>query len=224
MPPSIMSDDTYVLYGGQTGTSAASQRDAAYIIAEQLAEEELGTFLTETRTTGTYPIPVPGRSLQLGRKRVHSIDSVVLMHGCSLDCTIDECDGCAFIINSDAGIIKVTPKWGSVPSCTCGCGAAKGYPYLYRIVYTAGCGSGINTHPNFLLALTIVAEIALQQITDPGASQGGPGDPGIQSWSNMRYRQENRWPAMSRLGLSPRAQYATHLLRGFKKRRALKLG
>ncbi|MBT7009794.1 hypothetical protein HN960_05160, partial [Candidatus Peregrinibacteria bacterium] len=50
-----MTEDIYVEYGGQTGTSTATQRQNAFLIAEQRASKYIGTFLLPTIVTGTYP-------------------------------------------------------------------------------------------------------------------------------------------------------------------------
>lgn len=222
LTPRIMTDAILAVYAPNAiNGSSPAQRLGAYVIAEQLGSEEIGTFLKPVTVSGTYPIPFPGRRVQLRKKRVHSVSSVALIHMCVHTCVLDECDQCAFIMNDIAGIIDVRWKWSP---CSCGC-ACTGYPMGLRVMYTAGLASGLATHPNLLNALSIVSELALEQIVDPSRALGGPGDPGILSWRNLGYFQQNVSPICTRFGRSPRANYAANLMRAFKNGpRALQLG
>ena len=43
--PIILTDDIFVQYGGQTGSSTPLQRQGAYWVAEKQATNYIGTFL-----------------------------------------------------------------------------------------------------------------------------------------------------------------------------------
>jgi hypothetical protein len=226
LTPSVLTDVLYEAYGGDVNIATPGQRNAAYVIGETLVARELGAFLSPLRVTGSYAVPFPGRNLQLNNKRVHSVDAISYVHGCMHSCLVDSCSGgdaCAFIINGEEGVIKVTHKAGACCSCNyCSCGGS--FTYALKVVYTSGLSSAYAAHPILLMALTQVAGLALQQIIDPAGAAGGVGDPGLKEWSNMRYRQVMVDGVVSALGASPIAQYATGLLKGLKRMRAMRLG
>ena len=51
--PIILSDAIFTLYGGHTGSSVPAQRQAAYLIAEMAASDDISSFLLPTIVTGT---------------------------------------------------------------------------------------------------------------------------------------------------------------------------
>lgn len=222
----ILTDDIFTTYGGATGTSTAAQRQAAYAIAEGEAVTEIGTFVAPTTVTGTYTWPLFGENMQLQHTHLSNVLGVVGIHEAGCNCADDayELDGCAWIINADGGLVSLRECSNTAKaSCAgCNCGQA-GSALQARIVYTAGLPAAAASDPRLLLGLVTAADLALQQITDQCAAEGGPGDPGVQSYGSIGYN-ESRFPLrQTAFGPSARANYAAGLLREFKFNRALRL-
>lgn len=227
--PSILTDDIFVAYGGQTGTSTAAQRTAAYAIAEGQAAQEIGTFVAPTTVTGTYSWPPMGQPMKLEQDRLTSVASVTAIHEAGCDCANDSIEivGCAWILDPDNGVVDLrecgNTAQANCAGCCCG-GSVGGVPYQVRIVYTAGLPVGAASDPRLLLGLTTAADLALGQIIDPSGAEGGPGDPGVESYSTSGYTEKRTKLRMTAFGSSARANYAAKMMRHFKYKGALKLG
>jgi len=230
--PDILTDDIFVAYGGATGTTTAAQREAAYDIAESQAAEEVGTFLQPTDVTGTYSWPIIfGIPLQLPYTYLNSVASVTSIHEAGCDCADDsiELEGCAWIKDAPGGLVDLrecgnTLK-ASCSGCRCG-GVGWAGAYQARIVYNAGLPASAASDSVILMALTVAARLALEQITDPEAAAGGAGDPGIKSFRSLTYsetRAESSYKNTA-FGSSAKANYAANLLKVYKYKRAFKMG
>lgn len=228
---SILTDQIFVDYGGQTGTSTPTQRNAAYQIAEQFAIEEIGTLLTPILITGTFPWPLSDSRLQLPYSHVCSIQGVTTIHDNGCDCSsgggvsTTELSGCAHIIDSQAGIIDLRECGQLVKSsagcCTC---TTSGMPLLVRVAYTVGHPAGaVAANASALMGLTVAADLALEQIIDPAGAEAGPGDASITSFSDTGYSETRQFLAETAFGGSPRANYAARMLRPLKVKRAFRL-
>lgn len=229
--PQILTDDIFSSYGGATGTSTPAQRQAAYCIAEGEAATEIGTFVAPTTVTGTHAWPPMGEPVMLQYTHLNSIGAVTALHDVGCDCEDDAVtlEGCAWILDVDGSIISLrecnATAQGSCARANCSCGIwNSGRPYRARIAYTAGLPTEAASDPRLLLGLVTVADLALQQIVDQCAAEGGPGDPGVQSYSSIGYSETRFNLRMTAFGPSARANYAANLLREFKYKRALKLG
>ena len=222
--PQVLTEAIFSAYGGETGTATSAQITAAFCVGEQLIQQQIGTFLTPTSVTGTLvsALAMLG-TLYLEHSYLRTIDGVVLRceDSCS-GCDTTDYTACAHIKNFQQSIIELRLD---ASSPLCGSCAGCGRPLSFWIDYTAGIPPGqAESSPTMLLALTTIADIALEQITDPGASEGGPGDPGVQSWSSFKYREE-RVPLIAHaVGSSARANYAANLVRPWRVKRSLKLG
>ncbi len=223
--PTILTDAIFAEYGGVVANNAEGQRQTAYAIAEGQAAQEIGTFIQPTVVTGTYSWPMG--VLKLDHDRIISLNSVVAIHDAGCDCADNsvEISGCAWIKSIEAGIIDVRECGNTVKaSCTgCGCGQGGAGPFQVRVVYQAGLPTTALTDPRLLLGLVTAADLALEQITDPSGAEGGPGDPGVQSFSSIRY-SEKRFPLkMTAFGASARANFAARTISPFKNKSALGL-
>jgi hypothetical protein len=99
------------------------------------------------------------------------------------------------------------------------------FPYQALIAYTAGLPTGVAAlDPRLHQALTIAAEIALLEIIDPAANEGGPGDPGINEFVNMGYGEKRVHLLRTTFGNSARANKAKQLVSHLHMKTALKLG
>ena len=230
--PSILTDAIFTAYGGQTGTSTATQRTAAYCIAEGKAVEEIGTFVAPTTITGTYQWPPMSQMVKLDHDFISSIVSVTAIHeaGCECADTSIEIEGCAWVTDADNGIIDVRQVGNTVrSSCAscCSCSSSPwgyGTPYQFQVVYQAGLPVEAASDPRLLLGLTTFADLALEQMIDPSGAEGGPGDPGVQSFGAGGYAETRTKLKRTSMGSSARANYGANMLREFKAMGAMKLG
>jgi hypothetical protein len=227
---SVLTDDIYTSFGGSLDNSTATQRNNAYMIAEQFAIQEIRTFLVPTSVSGTFAWPVDER-LIAPHTHLRSISSLTAIHEAGCDCADDqvELSGCAWIMDYEAGIISLREcnNGGSgQPAISCGCNTSGYYgrPLLYQITYEAGLQAGlVAANPSALMGLTVAAELVLEQIIDPHAAEGGPGDPSLTNFSDTGYSATRQYLRMTAFGGSPRANYAARMLRPLKFKRALKL-
>lgn len=225
----IMNDTIYAEFGGDTDSTTASQRNNAYQIAEQFAIQEISTFLVPTTISGTFAWPQHNLRFNLPHTHVRTVSSLTAIHEAGCDCADDqvELSGCAWIIDHRAGIVDLRQcgNQSGQPSIACGCTyRAHGEPLLYQIVYEAGIEAGrVAANASSLQGLTIAAELALEQITDPSAAEGGPGDPSLTNFSDTGYSATRQFLVMTAFGGSPRANYAARMLAPLKFKRALRI-
>lgn len=219
LAPVILTDSLFFAHEPAcllTGTS--TQRQTAYLVAEQQMMRELDTFLLPTTVTGTFLWPFQN-PLVLPHERLQSIDSVVGLSADDCSCVLTEYDACAFMRDSvgyiDARLVEGAWARG------CGCGGAG--LYQIRVAYTAGLPTGVAAGDLALhQALSDAAAIALAEVVDPGSNEGGPGAPGILSWSADRYSETRVPPRKTAFGQTARATYIANLVRHLKRFRALK--
>ena len=211
--PIILTDAIFIAYGGHTGTTTTAQRNAAYLISEMLATEEVGSFFLPTTITGTH---IPDSSpLTLDYGYVNAVNLVRF---------IDEEDT---VYWSQAGTdnyyvsIRGNGKRGQIDIdylvAHCNCCSAGQYPYKVQVVYNAGLQSGTSYHPDVLLALTTYADITINEII--GYGNEAPGDIGVQEFSNQQYKESRVALLRTTFGTSARAQFATKLLNRLRKLR-----
>jgi len=217
--PIILTDAIYIAYGGHTGTTVDAQRNAAFLIAEMAATEDIGSFLLPTVFTGTYS-PDYGEPLMLSHGYVNSVNVVRF---------IDEKD---YIYWSQEGTanyyvsIRGDGKRGILDIdyliAHCNCCTASQLPYKVQVVYNAGLQSGTSYHPDVLLALTTYADIIVNELI--GYGNEAPGDIGVQEFSNQQYKESRVALLRTQFGTSARAQFASKLLTRLRKLRYVGMG
>lgn len=199
--PIILTDAIFTLYGGETGSSSAGQRAAAYLGAEIEMSGYIQTYLLPTSVTGSFPYPIQNQPIMLDHTYIHSLNSVILFDDVGVSCDLLQTNGCGIIFDNTWGYVHVRDVWGA---CHC-----HGDPihYLVQIGYTAGLPSGTSFNPLMLQSLVALADILLKDMTDPDALEGGAGDPGVRSWSDMAHSEVRNIgnAAPTSLGTSPRA-------------------
>jgi len=204
--PIILTDDIFVQYGGQTGTFTVAQRNAAYLVSEKRTTKYIGTFLLPTIVTGTYPYN-NNNFIVTDYGYVHSIKSAKLLSVNNLNtCDLSSSDGCAFIFEDTFGYLNF-----SCVQTQCNCTGWE-LPYQYQISYEAGLPTGTANQPDVLMALTIIAQETLNEMSFPSASES-PGARGITRWSSLEYSEERKGWATTALGSSARSALAADLLR-----------
>ena len=174
----ILTDNVFVAYGGQTGTSTAAQRQSAYLLAEEQMTEHLMSFLLPTIISGTSWYK--GGTLfetEFGNvTRVLNFSSVNVEQLSPLTTSINT--GSVLVRNAEFGYLDVIlpcDYWNI---------------YSNTVVYESGFSTGTSTSPTMLSALTLAAQINLNE-WDASLSNEGTADVGVQSFSNQSYA-ENR--------------------------------
>ena len=201
--PIILTDDIFVAYGGQTGSMTAAQRNAAYLIAEKQATKFYNTFLLPTVVTGTFPYS-PRIVTEYGY--VQEILSVkILSKDSYVDCNLQSDNACVFVWDDTFGYMDV----GCLMSI-CNCRGVL-VPYQVQSAYRAGLPTGVATQPDVLLALTMAAQISLNEMVYPSQNEG-TGDIGIEEFRSLDYSEKRKALKNTVFGNSAKAQKIAGLL------------
>jgi hypothetical protein len=200
-----------------------SQRQNSYVIAESRMIEQIGTFLLPTTVTGTFMWPQSSQPIVLPHRFLTSIDRLVIQsfEG-ECNCDLTQNAGCGLIRNGIGYIDARVTEFAATSYCSCGGG---GWLYQAQVTYTAGLPTGTAANDTRLHnALAIVAYEALTQMVEPGLGAGGPGNPGVTSFSTMGYSETFNKESLqkTKLGNSALANYAASLVSHYKKKRALR--
>lgn len=208
--PQILTDNVFVQYGGQTGTSTQAQRQAAYLMAEEQMVEHLSAFLTPTIVTGSAWYRGQGTlfETEFGHiRQILYIQAKTVVQVNPLDTNIYT--GSALIRNAEYGYIDVNfPAYYRVQY---------GYGSLYEnmVVYESGLATGTASSPIMLAALTIAAQINLNEM-DISLTNEGTGDVGIQSFTNQGYSEQRVKLGRNAFGSSALAQRAARLVKKYR--------
>lgn len=237
--PIILNTSIFTSYGGRTGTFTANQLQNSYLVAEMQVSQYIGTLLLPTVVTGTYPYMNSERLVtDYGYvSRLLAVNVLSKKAGCTT-CSLQDNDGCGYIYEDTYGYIDFKQvqficggAWwggwygGGYPPPYI---QTASYPYQIQLTYEAGLPTGTANLPGVLEALTIMAQIDLNE-KDPGNAgvNEGVGDIGIQRFSSMDYSETRRDSSMKRtaLGNSAKAMRAALLLDNSirKARRALRM-
>ena len=207
--PLILNDSIFVENGGQTGTWTATQRTNAYRIAEQQATNYIGTFLLPTIVTGTWGY-TPRVVTDYGY--VQQVFSVNLLSKNNLTtCVLQSDSGCVFIWEDTYGYLDVSCI---INSCNC---SGLLYPYQVQVAYQAGLPTGVATQPAMLLALTMAAQISLNEMSFPSLNES-TGDIGVKSFASLDYREERVKMRRTVFGTSAKAEKIANLIDGVVKK------
>lgn len=230
--PIILDVPTFVSYGGKTGTFAPAQLQSSFLIAEMRATRYIGTLLLPQTVTGTFPF--------MGQKRLHTdfgyVNSILAVDVVSKNiftrCDLVHNTGCVFLYEDTFGYLDVQSV---LTACNLAYLGSYGLPYpsfpptvpqiydfmspyQFNITYNAGLPTGVASMPGILEALTIAAQIDLNE-KDPGNAgmNEGVGDVAISEFSDFGYRgyrEKRKDSALKRtaFGGSAKANYAASLI------------
>jgi hypothetical protein len=211
--PVILTDSIFNTYGGETGTSSVTLRNAAYSIAENQMVEHLNAYLQPTIVTGTYFWP-PADPLELDNGYVEQILGLTLYSANEQFhvYTISEISKYVLIRNARCGYIDILR-----------CPLGWIHPHTLSIVTQSGLSSIITSQSTFLLALTMAAQIILNElVNDFTLVNEGVGDIGIQEFSNQFYHEIRTKLGHSAFGSSAKANMIARLVKGLRARSALR--
>lgn len=226
----ILNDATFGEYGGLTGTFTSSQLRSSYWLAEMQATSYIGAPLLPVIVTGTYPY--------MGQQRIATdygyVQELLALYILSQNeyatiATLKSTKGAAFIYQDTFGYVDIHQimnaanagylgYWGvPVPTFPPTYPNVYNYadPYQFLLTYRAGLPTGTANQPGILEALTILAQIDLNE-KQPGLvdMNESAGDIGVQSFRSMDYA-ENRGAhslVKTALGESPKAMRAKRLI------------
>jgi hypothetical protein len=219
--PIILTDALYAEYGGKgTGTFTHSQLQSSYLLAEQQVSRYLGTLLLPQVVTGTYAYAHKDRLITDYGYVSRLISVGISSKKDSATCDLQAHDGCGFIYDDTYGYIDFKMVAGA-----CGFSWYSGWPYSnfafvstpyqVNVVYEAGLPTGTANLPGVLEALTIMAQIDLNE-KEPGlvGVNEGVGDVGIAKFTSIDYTEQRRPSSqyMNILGDSPKAMRAVKIL------------
>jgi hypothetical protein len=201
--PQVLTDNVFIQYGGQTGTSTVAQRQAAYLLAEEQMTEHLSAFLVPTIITGS--IYWKGGTLfeaEFGHiQQVFAVSAKVIRQINPLETEIYT--GSALIRNAEYGYID------SIFPCP------YGRIYSTEAAYLSGLATGTVTSPTILGALSLAAQINLNE-WDVSLSNEGVADVGIEQFSNQSYSEKRKYLGRTIFGDSPMAQRVARITKKYR--------
>lgn len=209
--PQVLTDDIFLLYGGQTGTSSPAQREVAYTLAEEQMVEYINSYITPTVVTGTY-LWRGHNPLELDYGWIISVSQVSL-NSVKAECTISTATGCHAVRNAQYGYLDV----GYLANCG-GCSGIVGLPpYNVTVVYESGLATGTYNSKSMLMALTLAAQLNLNEI-DVSLSNESFADGAIEFFINQRYHEKRLKNYHTAFGNSALAKRIALLARKFRAR------
>lgn len=218
----ILNDANYVDYGGLTGTFSHNQLLSSYWLAEMQVTAYIGTPLLPVVVTGTYAYQgTPRIATDYGYVSqllaVHILSQNAFSSSCNLKSTV----GCGFIYNDTFGYIDVKQVMNSCNIAYAGYWGVpfptfppmyppmynQSFPYQFQIAYEAGLPTGTANQPGIMEALTILAQIDLNE-KSPGLVDvnEGIGDIGIQSFRSIDYAETRKANSLVNTALGNSAQ------------------
>lgn len=220
LAPVILSDALFFAYVPTChNTGTFTQRRAAYIMAEQQMMDELGTFLVPTIITGSMMWPDFPRPLLVPYDRIQAIPRVVVT-AFKGDDTLETYE------NAGQGIIR--DGRGVIDALVTGYhyshhahDSMGGFMYQAIVTIQAGLPTGVSAVDTGLhMGLALAAEVALNEIVDPGSNEGGPGDPGVKQWGSLGYSETRQDLRRTAFGQTAKANYIQRLISHLKRVRS----
>lgn len=242
--PIILTDALFGEYGGLTGTFTHSQLNSSYWLAEMQVTNYIGAPLLPVVVTGTYPYTGLQRiSTDYGYVQELLALYILAQNEYATTASLKSTKGAAFIYVDTFGYVDVHQimnaanagylgYWGiPVPSFPPTYPNVYNYtnPYQFQLAYRAGLPTGTANQPGILEALTIVAQIDLNE-KQPGLidMNESSGDVAIQSFRSLDYSENRGAHSLKRtaLGESPQAMRAARLIDMsiVKARKSLRIG
>lgn len=218
LTPQILTDSLFLAYGGLTGTSPTAMRQAAYGIAEHKASNDLGSYLVPTNVTGVYPFN-NNYKISTEHSYINRILDASIIYSNMIYCSCDTnlVSTCALINDDTYGYVDFLPIYTAL----CGmCGAGSGYPYKFQLTYNAGLPTGTTMNsPEILLALTVISQIYLNEMMHQGNESVG--DIGVKEFNTLDYHEVRYGLKKTTFGSSAQANFASNLLKGYRKTKGL---
>ena len=204
----ILTDEVFLVYGGQTGTSTSAQRQVAYLLAEEQLTEHLSSFLLPTVITGSARQEHSKiYTLEFGHVQNIYLASITTITNTN-PYTTKVYTGSAVISESQYGYINIY-----APACY-------GIFQNATVVYESGLATGTYTNPAVLSALSIAAQINLNEM-DVSLSNESTSDIGVQQFSNQSYSEMRTKMGKNAFGNSAMSQRAARLVKKYRSKPAI---
>lgn len=216
----ILNDVLYSQYGGLgTGSFSSAQLQSSYWLAEMQVSKYIGTLLLPHIVTGTMNYVGKDR-LATDYGYVHQILNVnVLSKKNCTTCDLQSNEGCAYIFEDTFGYIDFKQTALTLGmyyvGYPYGLYTAFNFPYQVQVVYEAGLPTGVATMPGILEALSILAQIDLNEKAPGIVGQNeGMGDIAIQQFRTLDYTEVRGAHSLVKtaLGESPKAMRAKRMI------------
>lgn len=215
--PQVLTDSIFVKYGGRIGTSTSQIREVAYLLAEEQMVEHLGTFLVPTIITGAVTHLRGGLYMTEFGNVTQVFTAYVDRIKSHSPIVTETFSGSSVIANSVQGYLGLDFTY----SCGGGCGGG-GAGFRYYSSYQSGLSTGTSNQPAMLTALTLAAQINLNEM-DVSLSNEGTADIGVQRFSNQAYSEERKHLLNTVFGNSAIAQRIARLVKKYRVRSAVLL-
>jgi hypothetical protein len=218
--PIFLTDTVFQNYGGQTGTSTAFARAAAYYIAEKEMSSHLHTLLQPTDVSGSYNWNA-GNPFEMDWGYINSIYGVSV--NTNLNTTyiysVNDMARAVFIRNAKYGIVNIS-SWPMMYQITSTAyPVASLQPYSILVTYNAGLPSGTSMQPDMMWCLTMAAQMVLNDMSVDGSmANEAPGGIGITKFANELYSESRTALGQSIFGASPISQNITRLVANLRAR------
>lgn len=219
--PIILNNQIFIENGGQTGTFTNTQLRNSYWLAEMEVSAYIGTLLLPTIVSGTYPVMHSSR-VKVDYGYVSEILGVnILTREKASNCDLTVREGCGYIYQDIYGYIDFK-RLTNVCSCNWWWYGSPyllyspSYPsYQVQIAYKAGLPTGTANLPGILEALTILAQIDLNEKV-PGlvGMNESPGDAPLTRFRSIDYAEGRKINMFIRtnMGQSPKVMRCKQLL------------
>lgn len=221
--PIILNDTDYVENGGALGSFTTNQRNASYQLAEMQVSAYIGTLLLPVIVTGTYPFQHKTR-IVTDYGYVHQLLSVnILTRSQATTCQLTSNDGCGYIYEDTFGYIDFKRLSSVCSGCNWNWWMGSPYPayvssdvpYQIQVAYQAGLPTGTANQPGIMEALTILAQIDLNEKV-PGmvGFNESSGDIPLTRFRGIEYAEGRKLSSFvkTNLGESSRAMRAKKLI------------
>lgn len=221
--PIILNNQDFIDNGGQTGSFSNTMLQNSYWLAEMQVSTYIGTLLLPTIVTGTYPFMHKAR-LVTDYGYVHQLLSVnILTREQANTCDLTAHAGCGYIYEDTFGYIDFKRLSSVCSACNWNWWMGSPYPayissdvpYQIQIAYQAGLPTGTANQPGILEALTILAQIDLNEKV-PGmvGMNESAGDMPLTRFRGIEYAEGRKLSSFikTNLGESSKAMRAKKLI------------
>jgi hypothetical protein len=173
----------------------------------------IGTFLLPIRVTGTW-------NYQWGAKNFYATD-YGYVHGVAWMGVLDAFGNERFVVtgtNTFASVHDDTFGYIYAYDAMCRMGYNEAdAPYKVQVAYDAGLPTGTASYPTMLLALTMAAQISLNEMVFPFSNESS-GDVGVTEFRSLNYAEKRKGVKSTAFGHSAKASKIASLVDSFVKK------
>jgi len=151
--------DTFVTFGGVTGTSSTATILKAIQVAWDEAEQFIGTQLYPYTVSNEVHEWSSNGLIRLKNHHVTSVTSVIAKHDEeTCDCDVTDVTGCSILVDPYIGIVSIKECYHNAPCASCGCPNRGGGTMARWAVVTYVAGMAQPLTDKQLLAIVLLAK------------------------------------------------------------------